>query len=56
MIHFHMVNNQVVNLFRINDGTDMVHEILVIRPFYRIDQGYFFINDQECIIGRTTIG
>jgi len=46
MVHFHVVNNQVIDFFRIDNVADPVHEITAVSGLDRVDQGYLLINDR----------
>jgi hypothetical protein len=46
-----MIDNQVVDVSGIDQLLDMVHKFIEMAFFDRIEQGYFFVFDQEGIIG-----
>ena len=56
MVHFGVVADDVIDFFRVDHRTDIGQELISKRPFNRVNEGYFFVNDQIGVIGGALIG
>ena len=51
MIHFSVIADYVINVFRINDLADIINQIITEFLFYGINEGYLLIEDKIGVIG-----
>ena len=56
MVHLGVVTDHVIDFFRIYDGADIGQELISERLFDRVNEGYFFIQNQIGVVGGALIG
>ena len=55
MVHFHVIDHQVIDFCRIDDGPDVPEKIIHVRPLDGIEEGDLFVYYEKCVVGRALI-
>ena len=55
MIHFYMVDDQVIDVSRVHQLLDMMDQFIEVTFFHRIEKGNFLILYQKGIVGCTLV-
>jgi len=56
MIHLHMVRDDIIDILRVNDLSDMAQHLREEEGLHSIYEGDLFINDEIGVIGSASVG
>ena len=56
MIHFNMIDYQIVNLFRVSNIFNIAEKLTKMTPFDCVDEGDFFVDYEKGIVGGSLVG